>query len=264
MAVSPHFRTRKGHKHQFDCDGSPKESAPRDKQAPIHKVEKSDFRLPEKLVSRKNPVITQAGQKRSSKPLEQAEVNLRRVMSGKRLGPATYQTSLVRSVAVAFLGIFTESYQQQKKQNWIDEKRKRWVTDLLESPIELYGALLTYKLAFRDTRYPPPSEPRIFHGWARVSRMAGCTHRAYLLLPEIQVEGNDKRLPVEIIVELVQHEHLTGSQRSTLDKLKKTADQDCLVRWFCYGTLALSDGASYRMEISNLDHIYLHRIKQTN
>ncbi len=260
MAVSPHFRTSRGYKHKFDCDGSPKESAPRDKKAPIHRVEKSDFRLPEKLVSRKNPVITQLGQKQSNKSLDQAEVNRRRLMSGQSLGPAIYQTSLVRSVAVAFLGIFTESYQQQKEQNWSEPKRKQWVSDLLESPLELYGTTLTYKLAFRDIRFPPPSKPRIFHGWARVSRITCCANPAYILLPEVQAEVNDKRPHVEIIVEPVQYEQLTGSQRSTLDKLEETADKNCLVRWFCYGALAPSGDAPYRMQISNLDQIYLHRI----
>ncbi|MBU2788412.1 hypothetical protein HFQ13_09405 [Acidithiobacillus sp. VAN18-1] len=267
MALSPHFRINKGTPHRFDCNGSPIESVTGEKRQRTHPVEKSTFYLPEKLVPRRKSVVTRVGRESHNEVPDNAEIDRRRRDAGRRLGPAIYQTSLVRSIAMAFLGVFKESYKQQKQHKWSEDCRKQWVANILQnSPLTLYGrGPLTYKTALRNTRFPPEPDPFIFHGWASANCIHEHDQRTYCLSPKIKVEDRGgNHIPVEIIITIPDEISLTESQKNTVRMLDKAANENSEIRWFCYGQLILCEDKVYRMRVYDIDHIYLHTIKQTN
>jgi len=270
IARSPHFRADK-EPHRFGCDGSPMGLRTRDDQPPRRRVEKREFQLPEALVPRREPVATRPTHRRpetKERPDEQ-EVNRRRQEAAGRLGPAIYRTSLIRSVAIAFLSVFKESYEQQKKYGWTDKQRRKWATNLLkESRLTLYdGFTLAYQSAIRNTRFPPPPKPRVFHGWASVSCVRQTDEAMeYQLVPDTLVEHKQARAvrhyPVEVTFRVTHAGEPTGSQRSTLNRLDKAANEALEVRWFAYGVMRLQDDGVYRMLVDNVDHLYLHALRE--
>lgn len=269
LARSPHFRAGKK-KHRFECDGSPKIIQTRNDKPVNRHVEKREFRLPEVLVPRRAPVVVcPAAHFGAPDTPDGHEVNRRRQEAAKRLGPAIYRTSLIRSVAIAFLGVFRESFEQQRMNNWSDKRRREWATNLLrESRLTLYdGFTLTYHSAIRNTRFSPPPKPRIFHGWASAFCVYHTRERTeYLLVPDTPVEhkkGEDIRhYPVEITISAKHVGELTGSQRHTLVMLDKAANEGLETRWFAYGVMLLQDDCVYRMTIENIDYLYLHTSKK--
>lgn len=270
IAKSPHFRADKG-PHRFGCDGSPKGLRTRDNHPPKRRVEKREFHLPEALVPRREPVATRPAHRRPEareRPDEQ-EVNRRRQDAAGRLGPAMYRTSLIRSVAIAFLGVFKESYDQQRKHGWTEEQRREWAASLLKaSRLTLYdGFTLAYQSAIRNTRFPPPPKPRIFHGWASVSCIRQTDDvAAFQLAPDTLVEHKQGEevlcYPVEITFSVTHAGEPTGSQRSTLDRLDKAASEELEARWFAYGVMRLDGDGVYRMLVDNVDHLYLHALRE--
>lgn len=269
IAKSPHFRADKGD-HRSGCDGSPLFMRTMDRRPPKRHVERREFQLPEALVPRRPPVITSAVHSRppSVGIPDEEEVKQRRKRAAESLGPAVYRTSLIRSVAIAFLGVFKESYEQQKKKNWTEEQRRQWVKGLLEeNRLTLYdGYTLTYQSAIRNIRFPPPPKPRIFHGWASVTCCRGTGRDGeYVLTPNAMVEhteGEDvQQYPVEISIR-VNADEPVGSQRYTLERLDKAASKGLEARWFAYGVLHLQDDGVYRMTVDEVDHLYLHRLEK--
>jgi hypothetical protein len=180
-----------------------------------------------------------------------------------------YRTSLIRTVAIAFLGVLKESYERQKEQNWNKEQQWGWVTKVFkESPLTLYdGYTLTYHTAIRNIRFPPPAKPRIFHGWASISCASRIERSAeYLLTPHAMVEhtqGEDvAQYPVEIRIRVASTDEPMGSQLQTLKKLDRAVRENQDVRWFAYGIMRLHDDDVYRMTTENVDHLYLHTLKK--
>ncbi len=270
LARSPHFRAYK-EQHRFGCDGHPRIIRTRDGKPTNRHVEKREFHLPEVLAPRRAPVVARhaIGHPGASNTPDEREVNRRRQEAAKRLGPAIYRTSLIRSVAIAFLGVFRESFEQQRMNNWSDKRRREWATNLLrESRLTLYdGFTLTYHSAIRNARFPPPPKPRIFHGLASAFCVYHTRERTeYLLVLDTPVKhkkGEDIRhYPVEITISAKHVGELTGSQRHTLVMLDKAANEGLETRWFAYGVMLLQDDCVYRMTIENIDYLYLHTLKK--
>lgn len=269
VARSPHFRADK-EPHRHGCDGSPMLFGKWDQKSVIRRVEKRRFYLPEALVPRR-PMTTHVAQSlygALGKP-DEHEVSRRRQEAAGRLGPAVYRTSLIRSVAIAFLGVFKESYKQQKYNDWSEERRRKWAMNLLkESRLTLYdGFTLTYQNAIRNTRFPPPPKPRIFHGWGLVTRAKHTKdHTEYILEPDTMVEHAEgeevKHYRVEITIRMTHESEPTGSQRLTIRKLEKASIQGLQVRWFAYGLMYRKDGGVYGMIVENIDHLYLHALRK--
>jgi hypothetical protein len=270
IAKSPHFRADKG-PHRFGCDGYPKYRDNRNKRSQKRRVEKREFQLPEALVPRRTPVAVRpaVSKPRTTDLPNEHEVNRRREKTAQNLGPAMYRTSLIRTVAIAFLGVLKESYERQKEQNWNKEQQWGWVTKVFkESPLTLYdGYTLTYHTAIRNIRFPPPAKPRIFHGWASISCASRIERSAeYLLTPHAMVEhtqGEDvAQYPVEIRIRVASTDEPMGSQLQTLKKLDRAVRENQDVRWFAYGIMRLHDDDVYRMTTENVDHLYLHTLKK--
>jgi hypothetical protein len=270
LARSPHFRAYK-EQHRFGCDGYPRIIRTRDGKPTNRHVDKREFHLPEALVPRRASVVTCPAISHPEAPNapNEHEVNKRRHEAASRLGPAIYRTSLIRSVVIAFLGVFKESFEQQRRNNWSDGRRREWAINLLrESRLTLYdGYTLTYYNAFRNTRFPPPPKPCIFHGWASVICASHAReHTEYLLVPDTLVEhkqGEDVlHYPVEIMISTTYVGEPTGSRRHTLGRLDKAANKGLKVRWFAYGVMSLQEEGVYRIIVENIDHLYLHRLRK--
>lgn len=268
IARSPHFRADK-EPHRFGCDGYPEPKATAPTGSPKGRVDKREFRLPETLVPRRRPITQRPGaaDRRPTDSPDAAEVRRRRCEGAERLGSAVYRTSLVRSVAIAFLGVFRESHKEQKEHRWTDAQRREWETKLLrESPLTLYdGYMLTYAAGIRNTKYAPPAKPRIFHGWGVVAGLPG-DNSGYMLKPAQWVEqgeGKDvKRFPVELVIQTESGVDPTASQRLVVKRLAEAASSNQEVRWFAYGVMRQDDDGVYRMSVESLDHVYVHALRK--
>ena len=271
VARRPHFRADKG-PHRFGCDGYPIATSAKDRGPPRRRVEKREFLLPEMLVPRRSPAVVRPARGRLHPTVlpDEHEVKRRRKRAAESLGPAVYRTSLIRSVATAYLGVLRESYKLKDEKRWTETQRRGWVTDLFkENQLTLYdGYTLTYHGALRNTRFPPPDKPRIFHGSATVGRVSQShMSAAYVLTPDTPVEHRQDdqvmRYPVEVLFRSVYAGEPTGSQRHTLERLDRAADAGLVARWFAYGVLHLQDDEGvYRMTVDEVDHLYLHRLEK--
>ncbi|MEE9494439.1 MAG: hypothetical protein V3W04_13815 [Gammaproteobacteria bacterium] len=270
LARSPHFRISK-EAHRYGCDGSPKRTRIKEVKPAKRHVEKREFHLPEALIPRRTTVVSirvDNLQEKRRKPNEN-EIDQRRQEAANRLGPAIYKTSLIRSIATAFLDVFKESYKQQKANKWSEEERRKWATTLLKtSHLTLYESYtLTYHSAIRNMRFPPPSKPRIFHGWGQVTCNRYTPNYAeYQIIPNTMIEHtiNEKTqyYPVEITIRITLNDEPIGSQRLLIKQLEKATTQTLEVRWFAYGTISLCNDGVYRTHLSQTDHLYLHKLRK--
>lgn len=269
MARSPHFRAAL-EDHRFGCDGSPEVVIrPGDVQSQEgRRVEPRTLRLPEELVARRDaPRVSINKTKRESTLPDSLTVAARRRSAGERLGPAIYRTSLVRSVALAYLGILKEAYRTFPDGETESARRKKIKEDLSSHPLRLLdGWLTTYQGAFRAVRFEPIDRPRIYHGSGQVVHFKGWDRSGVGILcrTERAIAGTAAH-PVDalIIIQWGERRLVSRSQDQLVDLLLEAADDGASARWFAYGTMKFSDSANrYQLDVESLDHLYIHHLEK--
>lgn len=237
IGKSPHFRTQKaGTKHYPGCDGNPSnyQHAIEKKPTQAH-IEKRQFSLPTMFAEyvERPPLPTGKATTRAPAP---DEIYRLRETAGRHYGVARFRVSLVQSLAEAHLAVLADAYENQKKQEWSDDERNKWIRDVLEAPINLRGFSTTYQKALNDLWFPVPEYPRIFYG---KSSKVEVTEFGYEITSERPGKTGGRKPSLPFVITVSSHdinkELLRGARRTLLRQIELAVEEGATIRWYAYG-----------------------------